>query len=66
MPHDTSTYAREGFRFYCVETPSVFLEYELPEDEAHATRRERQKYQELVDLADLHRTVVTHASYRRG
>jgi hypothetical protein len=59
-------YARDGYLFYAVITPSVFLEYELPEDDAALTRREIQKYQELRDLADLHHTYVQATEYRRG
>jgi len=62
----TPEYAREGFRFYCVETPSVFLEYELPENDEDADDEDRRKFTLLEDLASQFRTVVTHASYRRG
>jgi hypothetical protein len=60
-------YAREGFCFYAVVTPFVFLEYELPNNVGKDfTPREHQKWQELEDLADLHRTHVSTTPYRRG
>ena len=63
---EKSEYAREGYRFYAVETPSLFREYELPENDEDADEEERRKFTELEDLASQFRTVVTHASYRRG
>jgi hypothetical protein len=59
----TYTPAKDGFAFMSVITPSVALEYELPLRGA-LTGINRKHYEELQDLADMHRTSVKSSPYR--
>lgn len=52
--------------WYSVSTPSVFLEYRLPADDAHLTATHRRQYAELQRLAERHGTYVCASPYRRG
>lgn len=57
---------KAALRWHSVETPSVFLEYALPEDESAWTAPQRAQWAELADVAERHGTYVQSHSYRRG
>jgi hypothetical protein len=59
-------YAREGYAFFCVETPSVFDERELPIRAEDCSESQLQEFQELDDLAVEHGTSVKSSPYQRG
>ena len=59
-------YASEGYRYYSVETPSVFAEELLPEDDLDMTAAHQRRYQKLLDLAERYGTHVTTTTYQRG
>jgi hypothetical protein len=52
--------------WFCVETPSVFREIELPIDTADMTAAQKRAYEAMVDLAEAHGTHVKQSSSRRG
>jgi len=54
------------YRWYCVETPSVFLEIKLPEFEEDFTEADKRRYAKLANLADDYGVNITVTSYRRG
>lgn len=62
----STTSTPNTFRWYSVETPSVFREYKLPESDAHMTRTEKCQYRELQRLAEQHGTSIRAHDYRRG
>ncbi|HYJ44065.1 MAG TPA: hypothetical protein VEW06_06375 [Xanthobacteraceae bacterium] len=58
------TYAREGRAFYSVITNKVAVEYELPiEGDLGEGSEEARQYEELLDLADMHRVGIHRSSY---
>jgi hypothetical protein len=57
------TYAREGYRFYSVITPSVAKEYELPERDEDMTAADERKYRRLETLAEKHGTHIQSSTY---
>lgn len=62
----TPEYARDGYRFYSVSTPSVFAEFELPLDIFKCSPQERRNWHRLEDLAAIHQTHVQASNYRLG
>jgi hypothetical protein len=58
------TYARDGYRFYRISTPSIFREYELPVNEDQMTELERRRMEFLIKLAELHNTHIECSPYR--
>jgi hypothetical protein len=62
----TPEYAREGYRFYSVETPSVFVEYELPDDDHDMNERQEEQWDDLLVLAHDYETTIHSSPYRRG
>jgi hypothetical protein len=59
-------YAANGYHFARISTPSVFREYLLPLADNAMTVHDRKHYEELQNLAELHRTSITCGSYRLG
>lgn len=59
-------YARDGWAFFSVETPSTFLEYELPLDPDALSGRQAAKLERLERLAETHGTAVQSCTYERG
>lgn len=53
-------------KFFSVETPSIFREIELPEDQATWSEDDESNYDELQQLAQAHGTAVIGTPYRRG
>jgi hypothetical protein len=52
--------------WYSVETPSVFLEYQLRRESVGRSARQAAKYRRLERLAAEHGTYVRCETYRRG
>jgi hypothetical protein len=52
--------------WFCVETPSVFREIELPIDPEDMTAAQKRDYKAMVDLAQMHGTHVKQSGSRRG
>ena len=61
----TTQLAREGYAFYSVSTPKVFREYELPMTGKFSAEAKRQ-YEELKDLAEIHKVNIVWTAYRLG
>jgi hypothetical protein len=61
----TMQYAKDGFAFLSVSTPSVFEEYEIPVN-GKLRGRDLRNYERLQDLAEIHRTSINSSSYRTG
>jgi hypothetical protein len=59
-------FARDGYAYFQVETPSVFCEMELPIREDDYSPEEEAQHQELMDLAEAHGTYVKSTPYQRG
>jgi len=59
-------YAPEGYHFARICTPTVFREYLLPIDGAAMSAEQEAHYEELQDLAEMHRTSIMCGSYRCG
>lgn len=53
-------------KFYSVETPSVFLEIELPAYEDDMTPAQKRRLDKLADLAEQHTTYIKQSGRRRG
>jgi hypothetical protein len=56
-------YAKDGFSFMRVVTPSVAREYEIPLRGA-LTGLDAKHYEELQDLAEMHHTSIESNPYR--
>lgn len=56
----------ETMAWFSVETPSVFREISLPDDEDVWTKTDRRNYDRLSALAEAHGTYVQTSAYRRG
>jgi hypothetical protein len=57
--------ARDGYGFFRVSTPQCFREYELSL-RGELNCAELACYEELQDLAEIHRTSVLVGDYRTG
>ena len=60
------TYAKDGYLFYSVSTPSFFSEIELPEEEEEMTSAQRKKLEALKRAAEQHGTYVQTSAYELG
>jgi hypothetical protein len=59
-------YAKEGYLFYSVETPSFFREVELPEKAEDMTTAQERKLRSLQKDAEKYGTHVRTSTYQRG
>lgn len=59
-------YARPGYRYYSVSTPSFFRELELPEQDEDMTAAERRRMASLDHDAERHGTAVHASPYKIG
>ncbi len=57
-------YAKPGYQFYSVCTPSFFSEVVLPESEENMTDADKARYDSLAGDAERHGAHI-HASYYR-
>jgi hypothetical protein len=57
-------YARDGYRFYRVSTPSMFSEFELPVNDEQMTEKEKRQLQLLENLARIDQTHIECSPYR--
>jgi hypothetical protein len=62
----TRKYARDGYCFYSVSTPSFFLEYELPVDFELHTCDQELKMERLEQEAGNYRVYVHASEYELG
>lgn len=59
-------YARDGFAFYSVSTPSVFLEAELPLNANDWTSKDYRQWDELETATERHGCAIQKNSYQLG
>jgi len=55
-----------NWRWYSVETPSVFREFKLPVDDGHMTSSHKKQLRVLKNLAEIHSTSIKSSAFRRG
>jgi hypothetical protein len=58
--------AKDGYRYYQVETPVIFREVMLPEDRDDFSPTQEREMKRLEKLAEAHGTHVQTSSYERG
>jgi hypothetical protein len=63
---DTEMTSQEGVRWHSVETPSLFEEIALPEDDSNWNRFHKRQWGKLQRLAEEYGTHITSTSYRKG
>jgi hypothetical protein len=59
-------YAKDGYKFYRVCTPSFFKEFELPTEEEDMSESDRLQMQMLLEKADQYGTHIESSNYERG
>lgn len=62
----STQYADDGYAYYSVITPTVCLEYRLPNDPHRYTREDRKKWAVLEHAADIHDAPIIPSGYALG
>lgn len=66
MTNHPSKYAKDGYRFYRVSTPTFFREFELPERHKDMSESQRKQLHLLEDAAERHGTRIDSSPYQCG